>query len=82
MELPDINPIAIQKLLQKSQATKLDAYGITTTIVSVVVFTTLLTLAVQVFKHRHEQPLKIKSPTLLTLFLIANCITVVLLMIV
>ena len=49
MELPDINPIAIQKLLQKSQATKLDAYGITTTIVSVVVFTTLLTLAVQVF---------------------------------
>ena len=37
----------------------------------------LTILAVMVFKRREIQPLKLKSPQLLTLFLVGNVLTVV-----
>jgi hypothetical protein len=55
------------------------AGAICTLVFSGFVFAGLCALAYLVWKRREMQALKIKSPTLLTIFLIANIATVVLL---
>jgi membrane-associated HD superfamily phosphohydrolase len=50
-----------------------------TLIVSIATIVGLTLLAIMVYSRREVQPLKIKSPTLLTLFIIANILTVALL---
>ena len=47
-----------------------------TQIVAYLAAATILVMVFQVAKHRESQPLRIKSPTLLSTFLVANALTI------
>lgn len=68
--------------LQSGSGGKWTAHAVFTLIVSLTSVFGLSVLTFFVFKRKDMQPLKIKSPQLLTLFLMANITSIVLLMLI